>query len=80
RNFACRDASTNLVPWGILIGGEELHNNRHTYPNPAKRSVKKWDFDPGRAWTKPSSFRRLARVARVAPVAQRVEGKHSLDM
>lgn len=47
RNFECRDAATNLVPWGILIGGEELHNNHHTYPNSAKLSVKKWEFDLG---------------------------------
>ena len=50
RNFECRDAATNLVPWGILIGGEELHNNHHTYPNSAKLSVKKWEFDLGWAW------------------------------
>ena len=36
RNFECPDAARNIVPWGILIGGEELHNNHHTYPNSAK--------------------------------------------
>jgi hypothetical protein len=50
RNFECRDAATNLVPWGIVIGGEELHNNHHTYPNSAKLSVKRWEFDMGWAW------------------------------
>jgi fatty-acid desaturase len=55
RNFECRDAATNLVPWGILIGGEELHNNHHTYPNSAKLSVKKWEFDLGWAWIKCSA-------------------------
>ena len=45
RNFECPDAARNLVPWGILIGGEELHNNHHTYPNSAKFSVKAWEFD-----------------------------------
>ncbi|MBU0837431.1 MAG: fatty acid desaturase, partial [Gammaproteobacteria bacterium] len=50
RNFECRDAATNLLPWGILIGGEELHNNHHTYPNSAKLSVRKWEFDMGWAW------------------------------
>ena len=80
RNFECRDAATNLVPWGILIGGEELHNNHHTYPNSAKLSVKKWEFDLGWAWIKVFSFLRLAKVARVAPIAHRVEGKGSLDM
>ena len=47
RNFECPDAARNLVPWGILIGGEELHNNHHTYPNSAKFSVKPWEFDLG---------------------------------
>jgi len=80
RNFECRDAATNLVPWGILIGGEELHNNHHTYPNSAKLSVKKWEFDLGWAWIKVFSFFRLAKVQRVAPIAHRVEGKGHLDM
>ena len=47
RNFEAADASTNLVPWGILIGGEELHNNHHTYPTSAKLSVKPYEFDIG---------------------------------
>ena len=47
RNFEAQDASTNLVPWGILIGGEELHNNHHTYPTSAKFSVKPYEFDIG---------------------------------
>ncbi|MCY1526130.1 Transposase [compost metagenome] len=80
RNFECRDAATNLVPWGILIGGEELHNNHHTYPNSAKLSVKKWEFDMGWAWIKLFSLLGLAKVQRVAPIAHRVEGKGSLDM
>lgn len=80
RNFECRDAATNLIPWGIIVGGEELHNNHHTYPNSAKLSVKKWEFDLGWAWIKVFSFLRLAKVQRVAPIAHRVEGKGSLDM
>ena len=47
RNFEATDASTNLVPWGIIIGGEELHNNHHTYPTSAKFSVKPYEFDIG---------------------------------
>jgi stearoyl-CoA desaturase (Delta-9 desaturase) len=47
RNFEAADASTNLSPWGILIGGEELHNNHHTYPTSAKLSVKPYEFDIG---------------------------------
>ena len=47
RNFEAQDASTNLTPWGIVIGGEELHNNHHTYPTSAKFSVKPYEFDIG---------------------------------
>ena len=47
RNFSSPDAATNISPWGILIGGEELHNNHHTYPTSAKLSVKWWEFDIG---------------------------------
>jgi stearoyl-CoA desaturase (Delta-9 desaturase) len=47
RNFEATDASTNVSPWGILIGGEELHNNHHTYPTSAKLSVKPYEFDIG---------------------------------
>ena len=47
RNFEAADASTNVSPWGILIGGEELHNNHHTYPTSAKFSVKPYEFDVG---------------------------------
>ncbi len=49
RNFEAPDASTNLSPWGILIGGEELHNNHHTYPHRPSFSVKPYEFDLG--WT-----------------------------
>jgi stearoyl-CoA desaturase (delta-9 desaturase) len=47
RNFEAPDASTNISPWGLIIGGEELHNNHHTYPTSAKFSVKKYEFDMG---------------------------------
>ena len=80
RNFECRDAATNLSPWGIIIGGEELHNNHHTYPNSAKLSVKPWEFDMGWAWIQLFSFCGLAKVQRVAPIAHRVAGKGNLDM
>ncbi|CDF86776.1 fatty acid desaturase [Pseudomonas knackmussii B13] len=79
RNFECRDAATNLVPWGLVVAGEELHNNHHTYPNSAKLSVKPWEFDLGWAWIRLFSCLGLARAVRVAPVAYRVQGKRSLD-
>jgi Fatty-acid desaturase len=47
RNFEAPDASTNISPWGLIIGGEELHNNHHTYPTSARFSVKKYEFDIG---------------------------------
>ncbi|MEH6387943.1 delta-9 fatty acid desaturase DesA [Pseudomonas profundi] len=80
RNFECKDAATNILPWGILIGGEELHNNHHTYPNSAKLSVKKWEFDMGWMWIRVFSMLGLAKVRRTAPIAHQVEGKQTLDM
>lgn len=80
RNFECKDAATNISPWGILIGGEELHNNHHTYPNSAKLSVKKWEFDIGWMYIRLFSMLGLAKVRRTAPIAHRVEGKQTLDM
>lgn len=47
RNFNSADASHNLVPWGILIGGEELHNNHHSFATSAKLSAKWYEFDIG---------------------------------
>ena len=47
RNFEAQDASTNVSPWGLIVGGEELHNNHHTYPTSAKLSVKPYEFDIG---------------------------------
>jgi stearoyl-CoA desaturase (delta-9 desaturase) len=57
RNFEAPDASTNISPWGILIAGEELHNNHHTYPTSAKLSVKPYEFDIG--WVYISLMQRL---------------------
>ena len=79
RNFECPDAARNILPWGILIGGEELHNNHHTYPNSAKLSVKPFEFDLGWAWIKLFRFLRLASVVSTGPVVERVPGKSVLD-
>lgn len=67
RNFECDDAATNLVPWGLLIGGEELHNNHHAFPTSAKFSMRRWEFDIG--WMYICIFKALglARVRKVAP-------------
>lgn len=70
RNFECRDAARNIIPWGFLIGGEELHNNHHTYPNSAKLSIKKWEFDIGWVWIKLMSFVGLAKIKHTHPLAK----------
>jgi stearoyl-CoA desaturase (delta-9 desaturase) len=67
RNFECDDAATNIVPWGLLIGGEELHNNHHAFPTSAKFSVRRWEFDIGWLYIKLFSLFGLAKVNRVAP-------------
>ncbi|HWP19258.1 MAG TPA: acyl-CoA desaturase [Burkholderiaceae bacterium] len=68
RNFEASDASTNLVPWGIIIGGEELHNNHHTYPTSAKLSVKKYEFDIGWLYIRTLELLGLAKVRKVPPM------------
>jgi stearoyl-CoA desaturase (delta-9 desaturase) len=67
RNFECADASTNVSPWGILIGGEELHNNHHTYPTSAKFSIKPYEFDIGWVYIRGLEMMGLARVKKVPP-------------
>ena len=67
RNYEAADASTNLTPWGLIIGGEELHNNHHTYPTSAKFSVKPYEFDIG--WLYISLLQKLgwAKVKKTPP-------------
>jgi stearoyl-CoA desaturase (delta-9 desaturase) len=67
RNFACPDDSTNVVPWGLLIGGEELHNNHHAYGTSAKFSSRWYEFDLGWAYIRVLQALGLAQVRRVAP-------------
>lgn len=67
RNFDCMDASRNIVPWGILIGGEELHNNHHTYATSAKLSSRWYEFDIGWMYIRILSALKLATVKKVAP-------------
>ena len=79
RNFECPDAARNIVPWGILIGGEELHNNHHTYPNSAKLSAKPWEFDIGWMWITLFSMLGLARPLSTGPIVAKVVGKDLID-
>lgn len=67
RNFEAPDASTNVSPWGIIIGGEELHNNHHTYPTAAKFSVKPYEFDIGWGYIRAMEILGLATVKKVPP-------------
>lgn len=79
RNFEVVDASTNIVPWGIIIGGEELHNNHHTYPTSAKLSVKPWEFDIGWLYIRLMEMVGLARVKKIHPVLLIEKGKQEVD-
>jgi stearoyl-CoA desaturase (delta-9 desaturase) len=67
RNFETTDTATNLTPWGVWIGGEELHNNHHAFPSSAKFALRRWEFDIGWAAIKGLEKLGLARVLRVAP-------------
>jgi stearoyl-CoA desaturase (Delta-9 desaturase) len=67
RNFEAPDASTNVSPWGIIIGGEELHNNHHTYPTSAKLSVKPYEFDIGWLYIRSMELVGLAKVRKTPP-------------
>lgn len=80
RNFECPDAARNIIPLGIFIGGEELHNNHHTYPTSAKFSVKWWEFDMGWLWIRTLEMFGLAKVKRRPPVPELVPGKTQIDM
>lgn len=80
RNFEVPNAATNIVPWGILIGGEELHNNHHTFPNSPKLSVKPWEFDLGWLWICVFRGLGLARVPLVRAGVTQVPGKHAIDL
>ena len=80
RNYEVEDASRNIVPWGILIGGEELHNNHHTYASSAKLSSRWWEFDIGWLYIRILQALRLARVKKVATALVIDRGKSAADM
>jgi stearoyl-CoA desaturase (delta-9 desaturase) len=67
RNFESADTSTNLTPWGVIIGGEELHNNHHAFPSSARFALRKFEFDIGWAVIRVLETFGLAKVLRVAP-------------
>ncbi|MFA5960207.1 MAG: fatty acid desaturase [Tatlockia sp.] len=80
RNFECPDAATNIFPWGFWIGGEELHNNHHTFASSAKFSVKWWEFDLGWLYIRCLSFLGLAKVKKLPPKLAREAGKRQVDL
>jgi stearoyl-CoA desaturase (delta-9 desaturase) len=81
RNYESADASRNILPWGLIIGGEELHSNHHAFPTSARFSSKWWEFDLGWSVIRLLTLLRLAKIKRLAPQrALILEGKESVDL
>ncbi|MSQ59734.1 MAG: acyl-CoA desaturase [Betaproteobacteria bacterium] len=80
RNFQTEDASTNIVPFGILIGGEELHNNHHAYASSARLSNKWYEFDIGWFYICVLEILGLAQIKKVAPSMRIQLPKPSCDL
>ncbi|MBB3225003.1 stearoyl-CoA desaturase (delta-9 desaturase) [Massilia umbonata] len=80
RNFDCSDAATNIIPWGIIIGGEELHNNHHTYATSAKLSSKWYEFDIGWGYIRMMEMVGLAKVKKLPPKPKFAAAKLQADI
>ncbi|HQV87920.1 MAG: fatty acid desaturase [Nitrosomonas sp.] len=80
RNFQAEDASRNILPWGILIGGEELHNNHHAYATSARLSNKWYEFDIGWMYIRILEMMGLAKVKKTAPKLRIDTGKTQCDL
>ncbi len=80
RNYDCADASRNLLPWGILIGGEELHNNHHSFATSAKLSAKWYEFDIGWMYIRLLALLGLAKVKKTIPRPRFGEAKPVPDL
>lgn len=80
RNFDSPDAATNVFPWGILIGGEELHNNHHAFASSAKLSSRWYEFDIGWMYIRLMEMAGLAKVRKVAPVPKFAAPRPSVDL
>ncbi|GGY64024.1 aminotransferase [Pseudoduganella albidiflava] len=80
RNFDCSDAATNIIPWGIIIGGEELHNNHHTYATSAKLSSKWYEFDIGWGYIRMMEMVGLAKVKKLPPKPKFAAAKLHADI
>jgi stearoyl-CoA desaturase (delta-9 desaturase) len=79
RRYETPDASTNIVPLGLLIGGEEFHNNHHAYPSSARLSAQWWEFDAGWFYIRLLALCKLARVRKQAPKTKIDHGKREAD-
>jgi len=80
RNFETQDTSRNIVPVGILIGGEEFHNNHHAYGSSAKLANKWWELDIGWVYIRLLEILGLASVKKVAPVASFSRATSTIDI
>lgn len=79
RNYECKDASRNIFPLGIFIGGEELHNNHHAFATSAKFSSKWWEMDIGWWVIRALQCVGLAKPKRIAPELKVIPTKNSID-
>lgn len=80
RTFQPEDTSTNIVPWGIVIGGEELHNNHHAYPTSARFSIRWYEFDLGWQYIRALARVGLAQVKKIAPELKLDASKTRCDL
>ncbi|HEY2274829.1 MAG TPA: fatty acid desaturase [Steroidobacteraceae bacterium] len=79
RSFEMPSTATNLVPWALLLGGEELHNNHHAFPRSARFAAQRWEIDIGWLWIRLFSALGLARVRWVAPRPHLQRRRRELD-
>ncbi|HXY77051.1 MAG TPA: fatty acid desaturase [Steroidobacteraceae bacterium] len=79
RSFEMPSTATNLLPWGLLLGGEELHNNHHAFPRSARFAVQRWEIDIGWLWIRLFEVLGLARVRWVAPRPHLERRRRELD-
>ncbi|HEY3327974.1 MAG TPA: fatty acid desaturase [Novimethylophilus sp.] len=80
RSFVTNDASRNIMPWGVLIGGEELHNNHHAFSASAKLSSRWWELDIGWMYIRLLAVLKLATVRRIAPRMRFTPAKSHCDL
>jgi stearoyl-CoA desaturase (delta-9 desaturase) len=79
RSFEMASTATNIVPWALFLGGEELHNNHHAFPRSARFAVQPWEIDIGWLWIRLFSALGLAHVRRVAPSPRLIAKLSTVD-